>query len=1225
MIVFDTRMMSRAEGGVGTHNVTSFEPEGGIRQVAWCIDSTTEKCSLAVGTGLGRLEYWDIDVGGGGTNSSSSSSSSTSSTSQHNHPGGGGLKSTRIASLTSQPDGAAVIDEESMLLATPTGRGMVVCSRGKTTTEQSLRLQGCPRDSLRSFFSPPEPRTTRVLDYGPSLHLASIQSDTVLGMRWGTPGRLIPPSHGGLELLVLTESALITAVRLPQDVVRKYCFTGSSGSSSGLSALQTIGGERGVNGAVGGGRTERSVAGGGGATSGSHGGDNEKRDFEKIDAPIGPLLLAAPRYSVNELRQSVKQGVGAGLLSSENALRLQISSALPSSEGGSASLKLSSSSRGNTDSSPSLASNGQGAATGDRFWTGIQNEVLALEDAVQQGLLAGLSIGRIDQYARQITLEVEIARQDDGRYSVSTPQSNSFPRSFSSSPSNSPLSNYSTTPLSPTTRFSTPGSGNYRDRKSRSGSKETSYSNKEERLLSLIVRFPTRGVPSFALRGLEGPAESAAGTALVAELDATAQAFNNDLTSKSNSLLPARKLGLAGVDDDAGFLLAIARCFRNRCSQPLVPPEQTPRVMTSSFEGGDGKTALASSDIAAAMTDIIDPLAYRVPSPACSGICWSSRGVLVCFGGAVLTLPCTAEQEKGKDLTESAVHFPNYPKSLADMLIQERNREEASFQYAQHVGIERDRKDAGTRQGGAVKERKTQRKNLRFQFNDSGSEDEDEDDEVSSSSGSDEQFDENSISSGDEGFGNENRFRKKGGALAEGSGSGGGNSRTGSGSVARYLGLDEHTLPLAHAGQTLESLGEDLDLLAKASARAAGLRKPSPSSSAADRAFWMAMATAGPMSNAPSHVTLFQATSRLPNILADHYLLSPPISICSSENGNGDSDDSTNILLYFADSIRARAVACRQNAKIAETVSLKSSYPHFAQQTWSLLAVSMDLLAEAHDHADNKGNNEVMLRWSQSVLGQDLLRRLLFMLATSHELQLLATFVCILGGSTQTVALLEQTKPSVAVSEDLVSFRRFLDRVLATYSDILSRWGHLSQALDVNSSRSDIEPDQAECNASMVVAGVNCHRCGEHANGDAWWCDVCNGHAVICSVCEVFVKGVGVFCSACGHGGHSAHMKMWFENSDECPRGCGCRCVTEAIGISFRKNDHATYESDSSSESSASSEETEDVEADENDDEEEGDKDEDEEEDDDNDDDEEEEEEEEEEINGVLELKQAFS
>ena len=46
-----------------------------------------------------------------------------------------------------------------------------------------------------------------------------------------------------------------------------------------------------------------------------------------------------------------------------------------------------------------------------------------------------------------------------------------------------------------------------------------------------------------------------------------------------------------------------------------------------------------------------------------------------------------------------------------------------------------------------------------------------------------------------------------------------------------------------------------------------------------------------------------------------------------------------------------------------------------------------------------------------------------------------------------------------------------------------------------------------------------------------------------CSVCQLPVRGVLVWCQGCGHGGHADHMRKWFEKSLECPTGCGHVCL----------------------------------------------------------------------------------
>ncbi|CAM9567833.1 unnamed protein product [Choristocarpus tenellus] len=50
-----------------------------------------------------------------------------------------------------------------------------------------------------------------------------------------------------------------------------------------------------------------------------------------------------------------------------------------------------------------------------------------------------------------------------------------------------------------------------------------------------------------------------------------------------------------------------------------------------------------------------------------------------------------------------------------------------------------------------------------------------------------------------------------------------------------------------------------------------------------------------------------------------------------------------------------------------------------------------------------------------------------------------------------------------------------------------------------------------------------------------------------CSVCQVPVRRISIFCNSCGHGGHAAHIQGWFEEHVVCPAGCGCRCLEAAL------------------------------------------------------------------------------
>ena len=53
-----------------------------------------------------------------------------------------------------------------------------------------------------------------------------------------------------------------------------------------------------------------------------------------------------------------------------------------------------------------------------------------------------------------------------------------------------------------------------------------------------------------------------------------------------------------------------------------------------------------------------------------------------------------------------------------------------------------------------------------------------------------------------------------------------------------------------------------------------------------------------------------------------------------------------------------------------------------------------------------------------------------------------------------------------------------------------------------------------------------------------------SNHSFVCCLClDVVVDGVAVWCRVCGHGGHLLHWIEWFRENNECPSGCGDRCV----------------------------------------------------------------------------------
>ncbi|XP_051920171.1 GATOR complex protein WDR59 isoform X2 [Hippocampus zosterae] len=104
------------------------------------------------------------------------------------------------------------------------------------------------------------------------------------------------------------------------------------------------------------------------------------------------------------------------------------------------------------------------------------------------------------------------------------------------------------------------------------------------------------------------------------------------------------------------------------------------------------------------------------------------------------------------------------------------------------------------------------------------------------------------------------------------------------------------------------------------------------------------------------------------------------------------------------------------------------------------------------------------------------------------------------------------------------------------YAEILYRWDLRDKRADVLKFASrPAEPQQG------VELRVLCCHCGSPSHGTQ--CAACRRLSFRCVVCHVSVRGSSHFCLSCGHGGHTAHMMDWFRRQEQCPAGCGCRCL----------------------------------------------------------------------------------
>ncbi|XP_059471344.1 GATOR complex protein WDR59 isoform X2 [Neocloeon triangulifer] len=110
------------------------------------------------------------------------------------------------------------------------------------------------------------------------------------------------------------------------------------------------------------------------------------------------------------------------------------------------------------------------------------------------------------------------------------------------------------------------------------------------------------------------------------------------------------------------------------------------------------------------------------------------------------------------------------------------------------------------------------------------------------------------------------------------------------------------------------------------------------------------------------------------------------------------------------------------------------------------------------------------------------------------------------------------------------------------YAEILYRWELLearAQVLKYVSTNIEVHKG--------VEFLTDCLHCSKPAQGPS--CIFCKRLALQCAICHVSVRGSANFCLVCGHGGHTQHMTSWFAKENQCPTGCGCKCLKDSGSI----------------------------------------------------------------------------
>lgn len=213
--------------------------------------------------------------------------------------------------------------------------------------------------SLLAVYNPPS------VDVNEKKTLTSLReqivgcSEPILGMRWSTPGRLLPPLQGGLELMFLSSgTSSLHAISISPDIVERYTFESGPYETSTIHSKHD---------------TTKHLS--------------QLRSGHRSNIQHQPVFkMNPPKYSISGLKRNII--TPRDLTENTNGIKLK--------QDQYSTIK-------NDGRVPDL---NKTLSTGNTFYNQLQLEIMLLEEAIQNGNLSGLSISRIDQYARQITLDM---------------------------------------------------------------------------------------------------------------------------------------------------------------------------------------------------------------------------------------------------------------------------------------------------------------------------------------------------------------------------------------------------------------------------------------------------------------------------------------------------------------------------------------------------------------------------------------------------------------------------------------------------------------------------------------------------------------------------------------------------------------------------------------------------------------------------------------------------
>ncbi|RIA93440.1 hypothetical protein C1645_722688 [Glomus cerebriforme] len=120
------------------------------------------------------------------------------------------------------------------------------------------------------------------------------------------------------------------------------------------------------------------------------------------------------------------------------------------------------------------------------------------------------------------------------------------------------------------------------------------------------------------------------------------------------------------------------------------------------------------------------------------------------------------------------------------------------------------------------------------------------------------------------------------------------------------------------------------------------------------------------------------------------------------------------------------------------------------------------------------------------------------------------------------------------------------DQLRLAYAELLYHWGLIEARAELlkfmKFVKTTVGSPLGERQDPLEI-DIHCFQCGSELRSTRE-CSTCfiQRVGIKCSICSRTVRGLSNFCMICSHGGHTNHIREWFEENNECPAGCGCHC-----------------------------------------------------------------------------------